>query len=393
MRVADFILAKPPLLALLPGNVPAFLQGAGTLSGSKGEAVTFTRATAKTCRKADGSLVTVASGHPAVEPAGVRLEAAHTNLFKRSQGYDDASVWIPQGLSGASAPVVTPAAAIGPFGGMTACRVDFGAATAGQSSDIYQEVAIGSAGTYSQAFWLRGVSGSGTLYYLVYDGSFETAVALNFTTTWQRFIINRNLNATPAVDFCLGFSDAGVWAGLGGHASVYLDQCDLIQNPYALSEVKTTTAAATCNKDQATMAASSLPASSGKLEVDFTPLWASHAGATLLDTRDGSGNNGLACYVVGSDMTFYSAGASTASSVSSSGVTWVAGQTYRIKLVWGAGKLFLYRDDVLIASDTSGSAVMPAAHTTLRLGDGFAGTSPLDGNLSLKAWRGVAGGA
>jgi hypothetical protein len=222
------------------------------------------------------------------------------------------------------------------------------------------------------------------LYLLIYDGTFELARAINFTTTWQRFTFTLHINATTS-DFVLGFSDAGGWVGLGGPASVYLWQGDLAQNAYARSPVLTTTASATQAADVAHMASTSLPVAAGVVRLNFTPLWSTPpaAGAALIDSRGASATatKGVTVYVDSASKLNFGIGTTTALAQSAA-LTWTAGTIYTIQAVWGSGTVTLYRNGTQVGQSTS--VTMPGSHDQLNLLDGRLGdgTFAADGNLS-----------
>ena len=369
--------AKPVFSLLSPAPAASY-QGSGQLAGTYGEAATVTRGSAKLCETSVSTVASVSSNKAAVEPRGVRIEAAHTNLILQSQAFDDAA-WTTQGVV-VAAPVVTPNAAIAPDGTMTADRVDFAAAlNSGETSGIYQSI-VTSAGAYTFSVWIKGVSGSGHIYWLEFDGSFASPQPIPFTTEWSRVSITKTLFASLSAATELGYSAA--WTGgTGGPASVYMWGAQFETGPISHSYVPTTSGTVTCAKDAVSLASSALPLAAGSIETLFTPEWSTNAGATLLDSRDGSTNDsGVALYVVGADMTFQ-VGIDSGSNVTSTGLTWAANQTYRIRAQWGGGAMKLYVNEALAAFKNSG-AISPGSHDVLRLGNGFGGSSPLDGYLS-----------
>jgi hypothetical protein len=142
------------------------------------------------------------------------------NLFTKTEDFSSAT-WIKQGI-GVASPVVTADAALAPDGTMTADQVDFVAAGAGQTCGLYQEISQ-SGGVFTFSLYVKGVSGSGSIFLLIYDGSFVPPIAIPFTTSWNRVAVRvpaaGTLNSNVATDFELGFSDA--WSGgAGGGASL-----------------------------------------------------------------------------------------------------------------------------------------------------------------------------
>ena len=141
------------------------------VTGAKGEALTFTRASSATCTKGNpvtgiqnGDLVTCTNDQPRVgNPDGQGLallvEKASQNVALRSEEFDNAT-WNKYGL-GAAAPTVTADFAVGPFNATTAERVQAAATLAGQSSLLYQTTASIS-GTSTASVYVRGNTTSGT---------------------------------------------------------------------------------------------------------------------------------------------------------------------------------------------------------------------------------------
>ena len=123
-------------------------------------------------------------------------------------------------------------------------------------------------------------------------------------------------------------------------------------------------------KDVVTLPHTAIPVAAATIELDYTPLWTTHAGASVFDTRSAANQNGIAVYIEGTVVTVQVAGSSAQSSAIGA-LTWVSGQVYRLRLTWGAGNVYLYRDGVLIASATAGTFLMPLAHERFALGGNF----------------------
>lgn len=161
---------------------PASGAGVGTecacaaVTGAKGEAMTFTRASSGTCTKganglrttviADGDLVTCSTDQPRVMrdadgALAYLAESTRTNVALRSQEWDNAA-WVKYRDGAAALPVVSAVnSATAPDGTVTADTADIGATTGSQSSIIYQGVCT--AGVQcAVSGYVRGPSGSGT---------------------------------------------------------------------------------------------------------------------------------------------------------------------------------------------------------------------------------------
>lgn len=74
----------------------------GTLTGSRGEAVTFTRSSAQTCDNGSGAVTVLPAGRPCVAQGGYLSEGSATNLLLRSEELDNAS-WSDVGTPATSA--------------------------------------------------------------------------------------------------------------------------------------------------------------------------------------------------------------------------------------------------------------------------------------------------
>ena len=186
-------------------GIGAASAGAGTecacaaVTGARGEALTLTRASSATCTKttgvepqaiAVGDLVTCAANQPLVEPGPfadtrlkVRAEGAATNIIVRSQEFSSAS-WVAGGTLGT--PTVTADQAVAPDGTTTADLVAFPAVAAGYSV-IYQGTA-GTAAAYDRSVYVKGQSGSGTVYVMASpNGITYYSSACSYTSTaWAR---------------------------------------------------------------------------------------------------------------------------------------------------------------------------------------------------------------
>lgn len=376
---------RKPALGLLVGGPSSAQTGTGTLTGSRGETVTTTRASSRTCVRADGAVVTLGNDSPCVQTQGLSIESSHTNLLLRSQAFDNAA-WADSNTGGPAVPTTTADAAVAPDGTTTADRIDIPAVGAAQASARVQTFTA-TADPYTFTVWAKAVSGTPSTYiFLINNVTGAIAGQLLISpsaSTWTRYAVTATLSAGVfAADIGVRTVGASTQSPQSA-SSIFYWQAQVTAKPYAQSDIPTAGTTATTLKDVVSMSATALPAASGRVDLSFTPLWSTNAGATLIDTRSGVGANGLAIYVVNTAATCI---LGSTSAVTSSALTWTPGTAYRVRCVWGAGNLALFRDDVPLATITNGSATMPSAHTTFRLGDGFAAASPLDGYLSDIRW-------
>jgi hypothetical protein len=366
---------RTPALSLLPGGPQASLIGAGQLAGSFGETLTFTRATTKYAL--DGSFQ-VASGQPCVGSKGLLVEAAHTNYILQSQAIDNAA-WTKQ-----SGTVVTANAAAAPDGTLTADFIQVG--NSGQY--IYQLV-IGPTGNFALSCWIKRVSTSGNLRIQNPATSAKGDWLVDFSLlsdSWERIT-----DKHPAVTVTSAFADSGTVSGWrmdsGDVASLqfYLWGVQEEGGLLAHSYVPTAGVAVTSDADLASLPITNLPVAAGTVELDFTPnwsfnpsAWALAAGdAFLLGSSDGSTDGvSLAINSVGTPYAFVGG-----NQVFSSAQVWVAGQTYRMRLVWGAGAVSIYRDDVLLVNST-GLTINVAYAAGETIGHNGGSYGPAEGHIS-----------
>ncbi len=255
--------------------------------------------------------------------------------------------------------------------------------TAGSYSVVRQTggVIVTSGQPYTWPIWLQAGTANQVVIY-VNDGLDPAGInflVCNLTSAWRRFVVTQTVRSALAFPSFGWFGDVYDVAG----KNVHVWQPDLTLGPYARSAVRTTSAAVTCAQDNLSMAdASALPVAAGSVEVVFTPLWSAAnipAAAILFDTRDATPANGCTVFTDGAKLGWI---AENAAALESGNLTWNAGQRYHVRVVWGAGNVHIYRDNILVASDLTGLATMPAAQSRVAIGQGYNGTFPLDGNIS-----------
>lgn len=233
-----------------------------TPTGAKGETMTFTRAGDATCSKqglattgiADGDLVVCTANQPRVESSGgvlgLRIEGARTNDVLRSQQLENA-VWLltSGGAPNPGVPVVTANAATAPDGTVTADRLDFGSTTGTGFGVIYQGPFVSTAASWSHSVYVKGVSGSGTVYLMsTPGGSYNTSACAFVSTSWSRCTVTGTETATNWF-LQIGYDlRDGAQTGQGAQ-SVYLWQAQREAGAYATSPIPTVAAAVTRNAE------------------------------------------------------------------------------------------------------------------------------------------------
>ncbi|MFA6047189.1 MAG: hypothetical protein WC718_19560 [Phycisphaerales bacterium] len=124
------------------------------------------------------------------------------------------------------------------------------------------------------------------------------------------------------------------------------------------------------------------PTASGELSLDFTPLNSGTLteSAYVVDTTAASSVAGVSIYVAGGNLRALTRDASNQTAIITSGLTWVGGTTYRLRLRWGSGNSWLYRNGVLVASRVDGTAKIPLSHHA----NCWLGNS--NGSLHINGW-------
>jgi hypothetical protein len=235
------------LLRILPGGSGPIATGA--LSGSKGQTVTTTRASNKTCTKADGTLVYLGSNQPCVETAGVLVEGASTNVFLQSSALDNAA-WSLNGTAGS--PIVTANACVGPDGTATGETVAYPAVGAGQTSQLFQSVSVTSATSYTETFYVKGVGSSGTVYLNVQSAGNSGDSTCSFTSTgFARCSMSFLAGGTNSAAFVIGVSP-GIYPGTENPQpaqTLCITDAQVEASPFATSYIPTTSATASRASD------------------------------------------------------------------------------------------------------------------------------------------------
>jgi hypothetical protein len=276
------------LLRVLPGGVSPSLIAAGTLSGSKGQTITTTRASNKTCTRADGTVTYLSSNVPCVESAGLLVEGASTNVALQSAF---ASGWTNQNS--------TCSTFTAPDGTTSGCRltdnVTVGAHYFGQSM-------IPGAGTYTASVYGHYTGGiacltagnlTGTMF-AVFNFSTGTApFSTSATPTiaalasgFYRASITITTAGADGINFILnpGCTNSNGPSYSGSGQSLDLWGADVEAQPFATSYIPTGAATATRALDMVTVTNPLTALAPFCAAVTFTPegTWAA---TTATDRR------------------------------------------------------------------------------------------------------------
>jgi hypothetical protein len=250
-----------------------------TVTGSKGEALTFTRATTRFCpadaNETSGTMC--ASGEVCLQSRGISIYRAGTNTTLRSEEFDNAA-WASNN-SGVALPTVTANASVAPDGTTTADRIQIPAVTAGQYSQLYQLNAC-PAGTQNPSIWVKGNGAAGDFHFKI-GTTCSTCTYAN--GVWAR--CKPGIAAAGNLHLAIANDGPGCGANDAVDAFIWGAQCEA--GTYATPYVATTSASATRNAETAAVTVT-------------LPYSAFSAAAT--NTR---------LPIVGQDMPWLSAGATT----------------------------------------------------------------------------------
>ncbi len=180
------------------------------VTGSRGETMTFTRASTAWCSKggetsgiANGDLVECAIDKPRIQPGGdgtgplgIGVSEVRTNALLQTQVFANAA-WLTNGTV-----TVTSNAATAPDGTLTADRIVF---ASGLVNWVYQEV-VG-AGQYAGSIFLKGTSGTGGVDLTVYNngaGTSKTVHCAYVATSWSRCVVEATPNGAGTSAMYIG---------------------------------------------------------------------------------------------------------------------------------------------------------------------------------------------
>lgn len=371
----------------------------GTVTGAKGEAVTFTRASSAYCTKeglattglTTTSMVLCGTNQVRVEGdgngvLGILVENARTNIVIQSQDIMDAT-W---GLffSGVVTPVRTSNQGVAPDGTTTADRLQVPACpTAGHYSVIGQALTATAAAKVASVY-VKGYAGSdGGIQIQTNDpgGAGVAKICSYNPDTWTRCSTASFAYAGTGNQVFIGCNNtAAVGGANSGAADVLVWQTDLVDGAYATSPIPTTTAAVTRAVDSASAVLTPAPlgstASAGgclaatarcALSTGRYLVYKGNAGAFEIDPWYGA-TTASAQWYIGSSTTFNSTLARTADS----SARWVMS-------TGASGSLFrICKDGTCQTGSARGADTAANTSATLYLGNYNGTTLQCDGVVS-----------
>jgi len=185
-------------LAPLSGAGMGSACACAAVTGAKGEAVTWVRASTGACFPSGVSGAVSTGGQdcgnnlPRIERApdgtlAFLVEPVRTNLLIRNQEISDVAWTAGFSGTGTSTAVVTANFGTDPFGGSTADRVQVSACPNANSESDVAQTYTGSAATFAGHLLIKGTSGSGSIRASLYDttAAAGTSILCNYnSTTW-----------------------------------------------------------------------------------------------------------------------------------------------------------------------------------------------------------------
>lgn len=202
------------------------------LTGTKGEAITFTRSGAQTCSKSDGTVVSLASNQPALEAAGLHVEQGTTNNILQSRDLSSA-VWTKSSATCTKTATGTDAAS----NSASTCTAS------GANATVLQSITFAAA-TRSSSFYLRRNTGTGNVQVTRNGGTTWTTVTL--TGSWVRFGPSALSGSISALSSGIANPTVGINIVTSGDA-VDVDRVQDEALPFESSAIDTTTTATTRN--------------------------------------------------------------------------------------------------------------------------------------------------
>lgn len=389
---------EPAFLEVAPANGTGMTAACActAITGTKGETITHSRSTIATCSLrgaavtgiADGDIVTCLANQPRVEPdavgtLGIRTGGSRTNLILRNVAFDNA-VW-NVGNAGVAAPTRTADFAPSPGGGTTAERIQIPACpTSGTDFSIVFQNYTGTVATYTNSFYVRGTSGSGSVLLYAFDPTavLGNGVVCNYvSTSWTRCEVSRAYaNTTHRFAFgCINLPAVITNGQDTGAADFLVSSAQSELGPTATPPIATVGSSVTRGADIFT-APYAVSQSSACFAATVSAVTSFGGNQTFLMSREASGSGDFLWLFSGTvDSRFQVSG--SASSVSNGGSLLTSGQRFMAKWNGTAGTVLGYVNGTQIFS-TSGLTITMDPATILGLGQSAGTGNDFEGIIS-----------
>lgn len=293
---------------------------AASVTGTKGEALTFTRATTRFCPTSanEATGVMCASGEVCITSSGstrgISIFRAGTNIALRSQEFVDAAWALANsGASAISREANSADCGAAPDGTQTAEKITIPDVASEQYSLMYQVIATTATG-HSRSLWMKKLSGASIVNTHVWNATtgYTSQTAHTVTTSWARY---SKANVTLAA------SDTYHYIGTDARAATAAESASSAivvcvwgfqseASPYVTPYVATTSASATRHAETATFpiswSGSAWSAASTLVQRKAT---AGFGIIALHSSFPAGGPNALSYVTGGGLMSMYSAGA------------------------------------------------------------------------------------
>jgi hypothetical protein len=317
----------------------------GECAGTTPTGLTFTRATAATCTKTDGTVVSLASGQPRVGPRGTLRETAATNLILHNRDLTQ-TAWIKSN----TASTCTASAANG---------------------TVLQGVTA--SGSRNASLYLRRRTGTGTVEVTRDAGTTWVNVTASVGASWTRISANTHSNLAGSVTNPV----IGIRLGSSGDA-VDIDRAQSETGAVPTSPIDTGGTSATRNLDLFTITKPvGLSETEGCAMVCFEPLWTGnnpYSTSMFLQARVASPIARLLYAVVTSQL----AGAHDGTNTITTAAAYAAGVNTCFRTTWSAaGNALTVANLTVPSSSSSAFAGFGAFDATLGLGSTNTGSSGL----------------
>ncbi len=213
--------------------------------GAFGATITNVRASVATSIDSSGLVTTQASNVGRVEPQGLLVELARTNLALRSAEFDNAA-WTKNATGAGAAPTIPATNILAPDGSSTAESISFPAISGASDGSFMSQPIVATAVAYSLSVWLKVPTGTATVWLSTTpDGVTYHRTQCNVTTNWRRCKLENKTLTVATWYFFLGCDRRDASQTGMSAATVYTWAASFEAGFYASSDILTTSVAVT----------------------------------------------------------------------------------------------------------------------------------------------------